>query len=149
MKTFVTRIVPVILVLTMLFGLSACTPQQPTPPEKPQLTVSQSPLRCELGQSVTLPSATATDSTDGDISDSITVQAFKDNDEKFSGKGNVTNTFTPDSVGAYVARYRAVNSADVYSDTKEINITVEQPEPLPEPKSPVICKHQRRARHNA
>lgn len=138
MKTFVTRIVPVILVLTMLFGLTACTPQQPTPAEKPQLTVSQSPLRCELGQSVTLPSATATDSTDGDISDSITVQVFKDNDEKFSGKGNVTNTFTPDSVGAYVARYRAVNSADVYSDTKEINITVEQPEPLPEPKSPVI-----------
>ncbi len=98
---------------------------------------------------MTLPSATATDSTDGDISDSITVQVFKDNDEKFFGKGNVTNTFTPDSVGAYVARYRAVNSADVYSDTKEINITVEQPEPLPEPKSPVICKHQRRARHNA
>ncbi|HIT77530.1 MAG TPA: hypothetical protein IAD47_01915 [Candidatus Limihabitans stercoravium] len=95
-------------------------------------------MRCELGQSVTLPSATATDETDGDISKDIVVKVFLGEQEKFSGKGNVTNTFTPDSVGSYVARYQVVNSKEVASDVKEINITVEQAQPQPEPKSPVI-----------
>lgn len=138
MKSLVKRIVPMLLAMVMLFSLVACTPEQAPTLTKPEITVVQSPLRCELGQSVTLPSATATDETDGDISQDIVVKVFLGEQEKFSGKGNVTNTFTPDSIGSYVARYQVVNSKEVSSDIKEINITVEQPQPDPEPKSPVI-----------
>lgn len=138
MKSLVKRIVPMLLAMVMLFSLVACTPEQAPTLTKPEITVVQSPLRCELGQSVTLPSATATDETDGDISQDIVVKVFLGEQEKFSGKGNVTNTFTPDSIGSYVARYQVVNSKEVSSDIKEINITVEQPQPEPEPKSPVI-----------
>lgn len=108
----------------MLLGTVACNSGE-SANNKPMLSVAQAALYCDLGESVTLPAATAEDERDGDISASVKVTVYQGETVALAeSAGNVEQMFTPSAAGDYVARYVVKNSAGVSSDIKEVNISV-------------------------
>ena len=124
MKRALTNLVVFMLTAVMLLGAAACNTGGAAG-SKPTVNVVQSALYCDLGESVTLPAATAEDERDGDISASVKVTVYQGETVALAeSAGNVEQTFTPSTAGDYVARYVVKNSAGVSSDIKEVNISV-------------------------
>lgn len=107
------RLLAIVMVAMMMIALAACKPpvEDPTDPPAagdtmaPVITVSNVPTTCKVGDTVTVPAATATDDVDGDISASIkvTVSQMKEDgttvnrDLIYQKAGNVEQTFTAGS----------------------------------------------------
>jgi len=107
------RILAIVMVAMMMIALAACKPpvEDPTDPPStgdtvaPVITVSNVPTSCKVGDTVTVPAATATDDVDGDISANIkvTVSQMKEDgttvnrDLVYQKAGNVEQTFTAGS----------------------------------------------------
>lgn len=124
MRRALTLLLAFLLVSGMLLGAVACNSGE-SANNKPMLSVAQAALYCDLGESVTLPAATAEDERDGDISASVKVTVYQGETVALAeSAGNVEQTFTPSTAGDYVARYVVKNSAGVSSDIKEVNISV-------------------------
>ena len=124
MRRALTLLLAFLLVSGMLLGAVACNSGE-SANNKPMLSVAQAALYCNLGESVTLPAATAEDERDGDISASVKVTVYQGETVALAeSAGNVEQTFTPSAAGEYVARYVVKNSAGVSSDIKEVNISV-------------------------
>lgn len=116
MKRALTNLVVFMLTAVMLLGAAACNTGGAAG-SKPTVNVVQSALYCDLGESVTLPAATAEDERDGDISASVKVTVYQGETVALAeSAGNVEQTFTPSTAGDYVARYVVKNSAGVSSD---------------------------------
>lgn len=124
MRRALTSLLAFVLISGMLLGAVACNSGE-SANNKPMLSVAQAALYCNLGESVTLPAATAENERDGDISASVKVTVYQGETVALAeSAGNVEQTFTPSMAGNYVARYVVKNSAGVSSDIKEVNISV-------------------------
>ena len=128
MKKIWAIVAAVFLLTATAVGATGCDEREQTDGQKggkPIVFVSQSALYCDLGESVTLPAATATDERDGDLTDRIKVAVFAGETVAMSEHGgDVPNEFVPESAGNYTARYSVVNSSGISSDVKEVNISV-------------------------
>ena len=129
MKKTASTALALFLLLSVAAGAVACGSDGGSA-SKPVVNVSQTALYCDLGESVTLPAATASDEKDGDLSAQVKVAVYSGETVALAERaGNVANEFVPESAGAYVAKYSVVNSSEVLSDIKTVNITVgETPE---------------------
>lgn len=120
----------IVLVLAAVIGCSN-TEEEPEKPV-PNLVVSSDTVSGKVRTAIALPTATAQDEIDGDISSSVRIKImFKDDDMYVLPKTNVNEgvalsenpSYTPTKVGTYEITYFVTNSSDEQA-TKAVTMTV-------------------------
>lgn len=133
MKKKSTLIVLLLAVAVLCLGF-ACQKVKPTPTEDttaPVITVANVPETCKVGDTVTVPAATAQDDVDGDLTDSVlvTVYQFKEdgttiNREMINGlNANVENTFAASS-NKFLAYQIVYTVTDAAGNTAELKFNL-------------------------
>ncbi len=88
------------------------TPEQPVS-VRPKISVDTTALSGKLAEEIVLPSASASDDTDGDLTDKISVSVYFARDTLTvyeSSDGAAKHKFTPTKVGDYTVIYKVANS---------------------------------------
>lgn len=122
-----------ICVVFVCAALVACTKE--TPPEEaaaPSLTVSSQTVTGKVRTEITLPTATAQDEKDGDLTSAIRIKImFRDDDIYVLPTSNVNEgvalseypSYTPSKVGTYEITYFVTNAASKQA-TETVTMTV-------------------------
>ena len=123
----------VLFCMAMAFFLVACKTNDELERSQPTITVASEPLKGTVGQALTLPAATATDTVQGDISSQIKMNVYFERDLDYvyppdnpreGIDGSVTHSFTPSKVGNYLVTYTVENDAGMEASA-ELALTVE------------------------